>query len=188
MLEDMGTYYYNRGLESMIENRISEGCISLKKAISFGALKSSYNLLGLCLYSLGRFGEAKALWEKSISMEDADDNPAHTYLSNINCKSFDDMMNSYNTALEQAGIGKYKYAVKILENSSVLELNCVLFKNFYGLCLYASGSGAKAQRVWTESLKIDKSNADTLYYLSNAETQKAKSIAGWIANILGFKE
>jgi len=189
MLEDVGSCYYNRGLELMSENRISESMEGFKKAMKFGVSSSDcYNLLGLCLFSLGRFDEADCFWKKSIKINDAADNPAQSYIAYTKDKGFQDMCQSYNIALKYAEDRKYKKAVEILQKGNVLKLNCVLFQNFYGLCLYASGDKTNSQRAWIKSLKIDGSNTDTLYYLSNAEVKEVKGIFGWIGNLLGFKE
>jgi tetratricopeptide (TPR) repeat protein len=189
MLEDLGSFYYNKGLTLMNENRISDGMQSLKKSLIFGISSSScFNLLGLCLFCLGRFDEADAYWKKSITIDDGDDNPAHSYVSYLKDKDFHDMRKSYNKALEYAQDRKYKKVIKILENGNLLKSNCVLFQNLYGLCLYASGDNINAHMAWMKSLKIDSSNADTLFYLSNAQDKETKGILGWIANILKFKE
>lgn len=189
MLEGVGSYYYNRGLELMSENRISEGMDGFKKALELGVLSSDcYNLLGLCLFHLGRFHEANCCWEQSIQINDSEDNPARSYLAYTKTSSFQDIYHSYVTALKYAEDKKYKKAVEILKKGNVLKINCVLFQNFYGLCLYALNDRINSQKAWIEALRIDKSNTDTLYYLSNAEVKDAKGIFGWISSLFYFKE
>lgn len=73
--------------------------------------------------------------------------------------------------------------VEMLKKGNVLKINCVLFQNFYGLCLYALKDRTNSQKAWIEALKIDKSNTDTLYYLSNAEVKDVKGIFGWISSL-----
>lgn len=189
MLEDVGSNYYNRGLELLKDNRISEGMEGFRKALEFGGSSSScYNLLGLCLFSLGRFNESLHFWEKSIKIDNTFDNPAHSYIIYIKSKSFESISKDYNVALKYGEVGKYKKAVEILKNHNVLRINCVLFHNFYGLCLYAAGDRMSSQKAWIRSLRIDSSNVDTLYYLSMVETKETKGILEWIGSKLGFKE
>lgn len=162
----LGDYYYNRSLEFADNHYMTEAVESLQKAGQFKNSVKSLNLLGLCLYQLGRFHEAKQAWEKSISIDNSHDNEASSLIAHFEEKEFGELCEVFNKAVEYASCENFKKAVKFLESKNINRYPYADFRNLYGLCLYGAGFKTDAIKAWKNVLVIDENNPDACGYLS----------------------
>lgn len=161
----LGDCYYNKGLEFAQNNCITEALDSLKKAVQFKSSKKAMNLLGLCFFLLGKFNEAKIVWEKSVSMDDSRDNMAASYLVQMQGKEMVELQGTLNDVVEYVSFGKYKKAVKVLKSKRLDRYLYIDIKNLYGLCLYGAGFKKDSIKMWKSVLELDKNNPDACRYI-----------------------
>lgn len=175
-LEDMWKVYYNKGLILFRENNLTDALEVLRKAVEFNIYNwKCYNLMGLCLYKIGKFKECKNVWKKSIEIYDQVDNPAVSYLNSMEEVAFKNMCERYNKAYNLSLNQNYKEALNTLSYVDIEKYPVVIIKNFGGLCSYAAGNKNKAIEVWKEVLRIDTSNKQALLYLAEVCEAKKES-------------
>lgn len=166
MIENLENYYYDRGVSLASKNRLTLAIEEFKKAYAINENNFKlYNVMGLCFYSLGEFHKAKSLWLKSIDINKAEDNKAHSYLEDIESQYFNDIVVNFNKALEFAAKEKYKEAIHIFTSNDFPCYSFVKFINLLGLYFMAKGDEAQARETWKKALEIDRDNPVSLNYL-----------------------
>lgn len=164
-LDWLGDSYYNKGLEFAQENCITEAVECLKEAVKFKSDMEAMNLLGLCFFTLGKFDEARAVWEKSVSMDDSCDNMAASYLVQMKENEMVELRGTLNDVIEYVSSGKYKRAVKVLKSKRLDRYKFVDVRNLYGLCLYGAGFKKASIKMWKSVFELDKNNPDACRYI-----------------------
>lgn len=182
-LESMSGIYYNKGLELFKNSNLTGAVEAFKRAIEFNVNNwAYYNAMGLCLYNLGKFNEAKKLWEESIKIHNSEENLAVSYLEAVEEQEFKNMLEKYNEAYTFSLNKNYKEAINIILNNNLRKYSIVIIENFYGLCNYAIGNKNEAIKAWRKVLQIDSANEQALRYLSDIWDLKeeSKGILGWL--------
>lgn len=183
-LRNMSNFYYNKGLQLIRNRDITGALIEFSKSLEFNI--ENYlccNVLGLCFYKLGEFKAAKSIWEKSIAINNTEENLGKKYLNTMEERDFKEVCQKYNSALKFCYNKNYKKSVTILteENLRKRMKGIVVFDNLYGLCNYGRGNKDMAAKAWRNVLEVDKNNKHALKYLS--QIYKTDDNKNWFSNI-----
>ncbi len=162
--QEMSSFYYNKGLELFIENRVSKAVIEFETCLSIDEKNyENLNLLGLCYYTLGEFNKSKHYWELSRDKNNNEENKALKYLNDIESNSFLEMCNEYNKAIELCSQEKWNEGARVLEKIPYDRF--VSFCNLLGLCRYAQNQKKEAVKEWKIALELDKDHKEANKYL-----------------------
>lgn len=175
MLGEISKIYFTEGLRLLREKKLNTAQINFQKAVLINNNNwEAVNLLGMCLYALGEFKKAKALWESSINLNSKDDNRAYYYVDSFKEDEFITNCNLYNRALQCAMEGKFKIADEFLKAEVLNSCEIISFINLKGICKLALGKNVEAAALWERSLKINKENEDALKYIIESYNQREK--------------
>ena len=178
MIESVYKAKYNRGLKYLKGANITLAKVEFEGVLKIhGNSENAINLLGLCLYRRGDFKRAKALWEKSILINDSKGNRAHEYLNELDREDFRKFVSLYNEGLDYFNKREYEKCTSCLLKSPVPEMEITTAFNILGLCSYALGRRGDAAEYWMKSLELDRGNEEAINYLANCERAKSKSLS-----------
>ncbi|MBO8158804.1 tetratricopeptide repeat protein [Thermosyntropha sp.] len=155
----------SEAFEMLCEHNISEAVKKLEKARSIMPEDMQIlNLIADCFYIIGDFGKAESYWRKVLENE-PDNKIARAKLKNFNTPAFQFWLKRYNKALDLMEGHDYERAKEIFrlllqENDSFISVY-----KFLGLCYAFTGDKDSAFKIWSQGLKMDKSNADINRYL-----------------------
>lgn len=185
MLEELSKGYLEDGLRAVQQKKLNTAQHNFEKAALINENNwEAINCQGLCLYALGEFNKAEALWEKSISVNSREDNIARKYINSLKEDEFVCFCNLYNKALTYAKDGHYKKANKILNEGNLNKSKIVSFINFNGLCKLAIGKKKEAISLWQETLKINKENEAALKYIISSHEENNLFFYNMLSKIL----
>ena len=112
--KDLAYSYYNKAINLLENNSITEAVEQLKKSVRIYAQDTDrLNLLGLCYYYKCDFKEAKKLWNMSLSI--TEENDAVKYVEMINDPEFTNLLNLYNKALNLVQKNRYKKGISLFK-------------------------------------------------------------------------
>lgn len=169
MLKDLSLTYMFEGHKYLSDKKINSAILQLEKSILFDDNNwEAMNLLGLCFYTLGKFKEAKALWDRSFLVNSNESNSALSYCNSLEEEEFQVLCNSYNEALKKAKEEQYKKADNILKEEMLIKSNIVSFIKFKGLCKLAVLNKAKAISLWKHVLEINKEDEEAIKYITES--------------------
>lgn len=156
---------YNEAIESIKLHNITHAIDYIEKAIYIYARDSQYfNLLGLCYYMQCKFGQAKLYWEKSIQIQDIN-NRAQYYLGMMEDKSFKEIINKYNNALEYITLKKYDKSIKLFLEIVAYNSEWAEPFSILGLCYFQTGQVSFAEQYIREAIQRDYGNKEYKEYL-----------------------
>lgn len=180
--------FYNIGLRKAKSKDISGAIKDLEKSIAYDNDNYySRNLIGLCYYEIGMFGEASKHWFLS-AYNDFEDNNVQGYIDKIgeNLSKNKGLMKSielYNQALEKMQNKEIAVANKLLIEATEKNENLVPALNLLIFLNLMQGQKEKAIPIIDRVLAIDAKNEQALYYYSLATKNKYRPNTNTLPNM-----
>lgn len=171
-LIEISKKYYNDSLELVKDNKISVAVKKLEKALKYYCRNVDIlNLMGLCKYKLCDFAEASFYWHKSLEYR-SDNNRASYYLSILEGKEFEEILEIYNKGIAKYNEGNYKEAIKIIKvinkkDEEWIEPYIIIGLSYYNLKKYSD-----AKRYLEKGIKKDIGNNKYLSYILKCDDNK----------------
>lgn len=165
---DLSNHYYNKALDCINKNKISEAISILAKSLNLYADNTdALNLMGLSYYKLCQFHKAYFYWDRSIEVRE-EDNCAVNYLNDLKGSSFESFLEEYNKAIEYLHSEDYIEAISILNR--IIELNDELIEPYIirGLCNIMLENYQQGKADIEHALSLDVGNVNYLNYLNEA--------------------
>ena len=163
--------FYNRGLSFAERGHVSDAIDALERSLSFDKYNiAARNLLGLCYFKLGRYGDALLHWRASQEAQESD-NLANEYIDFIifNERHTDKINHSlqiYNSALDHLHNGNTDVAVMRLKKCVELNPDFVDALCLLALAYISLDQPAKGEPYIRRALQIDPSNEKALSYFA----------------------
>ncbi len=162
--------YYNAGITKAKNRDLAGAADMLRRSVKLNKRNvDARNLLGLVYFEMGETVQAFSEWVMSTNIQ-PDNNPADKYLVAIEqdrakVDELNHTIKKFNIALEYANEGTDDMA--IIQLKKVLNQNPKFIKASQLLCLLymKNGQYERAKRTILKSLKIDKCNPLSIYYL-----------------------
>lgn len=145
--------FYRRGYEAASGGDYYGATRCLQKALRYdGRNTQTLNLLGLVYYQTGNIGEAVQLWQRSLRLEDREENRAHQYMKELHqheshYRAMRDAVKLYNDALEQCKNGSLDYAVARLKKAVSVSKGFVKAELLLTLCYIEQHQFKKALAI-----------------------------------------
>lgn len=156
MIENLYQFYFNQGLGSAKNDYLTLAVESLKKAVVLKAdAAEAWDLMGLCYYRMGRFGNSRFCWGQSASFSrlwqnDIEEEKLHLCLQQI------------EPLLKKK---RFKKAVRIFEKMTASIEGKAHLLSFAGMIKLKSKDYKGAVSDFTQALTIDRSNSKAAEYL-----------------------
>lgn len=172
---DCSTKYYNQAITAIKEKKISKAIQLLNTSLAvYTDNYNARNLLGLCYFRIGEYGEASKHWLISCFFE-SENNYAKDYIKDFenNYEEYEDIITSlelYNKALILIKSQQLDEGIELLEEVVKLNDSFVEAMNLLTLC-YVHTDETKAQKYIDKVLNIDICNEKALYYKANMEVK-----------------
>lgn len=186
-LQGISDIYFNKGLELARKKDLTNAAEAFYASLDYNENNwNCLNALGLCLYRLGKFSEARTAWLRSCNINSNGENYSCEYLAALEEEEFKKMLEGANRAIKLSREGKYKDAIKVYEKCNIHKYSIVSFENVYGLCNYAIGKRTFALGIWKDVLDMDSGNEEAVKYIIESAAYRAeeKGLLGWFKNIV----
>lgn len=177
ILKHISNEFYNKGLKKAYDRDITGAIKCLEKSIAYDS--GNYyarNLIGLCYYEIGMYGEASKNWLKSRYNE-FDDNIVQKYINEIGVElaKNDDLVNSielYNQALVKMNNKEIAGAYQLLTEAVEKNPKLVPAYNLLIVVHLIQGQKDAAIPLIDKVLEIDIRNEKALNYYAYATKNK----------------
>lgn len=155
-------FFYRDALGNLKECKLETGRRILIQALTFdkGHIET-WNLLGLVYYELGRYGNARRCWNKSLELEEGN-LIAINYLRTLE-QELEVLAPYLNKLQEYIREGSYKKAKKILATIPTSIIQKVDLLNYCGIIMFLCQDWNEASRYWMQSLKLTTDGMASVY-------------------------
>jgi len=176
----MSAMHYDKGLAHAKAHNLTLAIVSLQSSVQIDKKNiPARNLLGLCYYAVGRFGEALREWVISVNYS-SDNNLAKDYLAEFQnniplLERFSDALYNYNEALQFMKDYSEDLAAIRLKRAIEINPNFVDALNMLTLFYIKSGERGRAGILAERVLAIDAGNPFARRYYREIFQKKAPS-------------
>jgi len=170
MTEQLHNIYYNQALQYIIDHNLEEGKRKLIKAITFDNNQTTtWNLLGLIYYKLGKLTSAQYCWKESIELSREDDKAIY-YLNECEqeVQIIEAILSKLNNLIRARD---FKKAKKVIGEIPEQIANKVDILNYFGLVMIMGSDIERARGYWMKSLNISVGGMAPIY-LAKSFSQK----------------
>lgn len=163
---EVAYYYYNKALDLLEDNYITNAINYLNKSIRFYDKDiDTLNLLGLCYYYKCNFNQAITYWQKSISIN-KNNNEALEYIDFVrNDPEFQNLIDKYNRSIDLVHNQKYEKAIKLLKEIIANNKELIEPYQILGLTYMELGKFKKALNWLKNAQQLDNGNSDIQKYI-----------------------
>ena len=169
--KDLAYSYYNKAINLLENNSITEAVEQLKKSVRIYAQDTdSLNLLGLCYYYKCDFQKAELLWNKSYKLKN-EDNSAAEYLKLLKSEKFKAFLKQYNHSIELINREKYSSAAEILAKINKEWTEFLQPYLMLSLIHLQKGEYTEAQILLKDARELDYSNIKIKEYLIQLQSE-----------------
>lgn len=157
---------YNKALESLEKNRVSDSIDFLEKSLRINVKDIEVlNLMGICQYLLCNFDKAYFYWSESLKYK-GESNRAGYYLQRLSSDEFTVCIYNYNLAISTIRDLKYREAIKLLEKVLSYDDDFIEPYAILGMCYYELKNYKSAKENFEYALSLDQNNKKYLIYLN----------------------
>jgi tetratricopeptide (TPR) repeat protein len=169
MIETLSYFHYNKGLQLARADQLSEAVQELIKSVSYDCNNvNAWNLAGLSYYRLGKYKTAEYCWTQSVDKRQ-EGNTVGDYLTDLR-NTIQETSPYFSQVAYHCRQKKHGQAAGIVSKEICSRFGSSAdLQNYLGVLLVLDGKIKAAAKCWTNTLSIDKSNADARLYLNEAE-------------------